>query len=193
MTAPIRIQRQRTKGWRMPPGAVYVGRPTLLTTQQVASRLAEDVGTILEHAEPGVAVAAERAAVVARSVVVVPAEAIGSATDGALWIEPATRAVGALVVARSGVGFSGATEPFAAVPGDDLGRTALGADCRAHLSIQARQAMSEPLRGGPGRDGPGPEPPVVARDTEPASPARLVALRVSADRHGWCKWGVYHG
>ena len=23
-----RIQRQRTKGWRMPPGAVYVGRPT---------------------------------------------------------------------------------------------------------------------------------------------------------------------
>ena len=25
---PIRIQRQRTKGWRMPPGAIYVGRPT---------------------------------------------------------------------------------------------------------------------------------------------------------------------
>jgi hypothetical protein len=25
---PIRIQRQRTKGWRMPAGAVYVGRPT---------------------------------------------------------------------------------------------------------------------------------------------------------------------
>lgn len=24
----IRIQRQRTKGWRMPPGAKYVGRPT---------------------------------------------------------------------------------------------------------------------------------------------------------------------
>lgn len=24
----VRIQRQRTKGWRMPPGAVYVGRPT---------------------------------------------------------------------------------------------------------------------------------------------------------------------
>jgi hypothetical protein len=23
-----RIQRRRTKGWRMPPGAVYVGRPT---------------------------------------------------------------------------------------------------------------------------------------------------------------------
>lgn len=24
---PVRIQRKRTKGWRMPPGAVYVGRP----------------------------------------------------------------------------------------------------------------------------------------------------------------------
>ena len=28
MTAPKRIQRRRTKGWRMPEGAVYVGRPT---------------------------------------------------------------------------------------------------------------------------------------------------------------------
>lgn len=26
--APRRIQRKRLKGWRMPPGAVYVGRPT---------------------------------------------------------------------------------------------------------------------------------------------------------------------
>ncbi len=25
---PKRIQRKRTKGWRMPAGAVYVGRPT---------------------------------------------------------------------------------------------------------------------------------------------------------------------
>lgn len=28
MTRPIRIQRKRTKGWEMPEGAVYVGRPT---------------------------------------------------------------------------------------------------------------------------------------------------------------------
>ena len=27
-TAPKRIQRKRTKGWQMPEGAVYVGRPT---------------------------------------------------------------------------------------------------------------------------------------------------------------------
>lgn len=25
---PLRIQRKRTRGWRMPDGAVYVGRPT---------------------------------------------------------------------------------------------------------------------------------------------------------------------
>lgn len=28
MPKPKRIQRKRTKGWRMPPSAVYVGRPT---------------------------------------------------------------------------------------------------------------------------------------------------------------------
>lgn len=28
MTHPKRIQRQRTKGWKMPKNAVYVGRPT---------------------------------------------------------------------------------------------------------------------------------------------------------------------
>jgi hypothetical protein len=27
MSAPKRIQRKRTKGWKMPPGAKYVGRP----------------------------------------------------------------------------------------------------------------------------------------------------------------------
>ncbi|SDX89466.1 protein of unknown function [Albimonas donghaensis] len=29
MTAPARIQRRRVRGWRMPEGAAYVGRPTL--------------------------------------------------------------------------------------------------------------------------------------------------------------------
>ena len=28
MSVPVRIQRRRTKGWRMPEGAVYVGRPS---------------------------------------------------------------------------------------------------------------------------------------------------------------------
>ena len=29
MAHPLRIQRKRTKGWKMPEGAVYVGRPTM--------------------------------------------------------------------------------------------------------------------------------------------------------------------
>jgi hypothetical protein len=29
VSTPKRIQRKRTKGWRMPEGAVYVGRPSL--------------------------------------------------------------------------------------------------------------------------------------------------------------------
>jgi hypothetical protein len=29
VSAPKRIQRKRAKGWRMPEGAVYVGRPTI--------------------------------------------------------------------------------------------------------------------------------------------------------------------
>lgn len=28
MMSPRRIQRRRTKGWKMPPNTVYVGRPT---------------------------------------------------------------------------------------------------------------------------------------------------------------------
>ena len=28
MSEPTRIQRKRTKGWKMPPNTVYVGRPT---------------------------------------------------------------------------------------------------------------------------------------------------------------------
>lgn len=28
MAAPKRIQRKRSKGWKMPPGTVFVGRPT---------------------------------------------------------------------------------------------------------------------------------------------------------------------
>lgn len=28
MTTPVRIERQRTRGWRLPAGAIYVGRPT---------------------------------------------------------------------------------------------------------------------------------------------------------------------
>lgn len=29
MALPVRVQRKRTKGWKMPPNTVYVGRPSL--------------------------------------------------------------------------------------------------------------------------------------------------------------------
>jgi hypothetical protein len=44
---PKRIQRKRTKGWKMPPNAVYVGRPSFF-------------GNMFTHADPSVAVAAFR-------------------------------------------------------------------------------------------------------------------------------------
>lgn len=37
-TMPVRIQRKRTKGWRMPPNAVYVGRPTAFGNPFVPGR-----------------------------------------------------------------------------------------------------------------------------------------------------------
>ncbi len=32
---PVRIQRKRTKGWRMPEGAMYVGRPSVFGNQYI--------------------------------------------------------------------------------------------------------------------------------------------------------------
>lgn len=37
MAKPVRIQRLRTKGWRMPENTVYVGRPTLFGNPWVAT------------------------------------------------------------------------------------------------------------------------------------------------------------
>lgn len=39
MTMPQRIQRRRTKGWRMPEGAIYVGRPTKWGNPYVIHRM----------------------------------------------------------------------------------------------------------------------------------------------------------
>ena len=45
MSEPKRIQRKRTKGWRMPEGAVYVGRPSKwgnpYTVQMMQERMDE--------------------------------------------------------------------------------------------------------------------------------------------------------
>lgn len=42
MSRPVRIQRQRTKGWKMPEGAVYVGRPTRFGNDILPSMLGAD-------------------------------------------------------------------------------------------------------------------------------------------------------
>lgn len=41
MAHPLRIQRKRTKGWRMPDGAVYCGRPTIWGNPFVAEEACE--------------------------------------------------------------------------------------------------------------------------------------------------------
>ena len=51
---PHRIQRKRTKGWRMPEGAVYVGRPTIwgnpFTAVQAREAGYQDGNTMAVHA-----------------------------------------------------------------------------------------------------------------------------------------------
>lgn len=52
---PKRIQRKRTKGWKMPEGAVYVGRPTKwgnpfrITDQSTAQRTVELFRELVER------------------------------------------------------------------------------------------------------------------------------------------------
>lgn len=41
MAHPLRIQRKRVSGWRMPEGAVYVGRPTIWGNPFVAEEACE--------------------------------------------------------------------------------------------------------------------------------------------------------
>ena len=43
LVSPRRIQRRRSKGWRMPDGAVYVGRPTRWGNPFASSDRARDV------------------------------------------------------------------------------------------------------------------------------------------------------
>ena len=48
-TKPIRIQRKRTKGWRMPPNTVYVGRPTTWGNPYTVESYCPDVSPVLLH------------------------------------------------------------------------------------------------------------------------------------------------
>lgn len=53
-TTPRRIQRRRTKGWRAPQGAVYVGRPTLYGNPFQVARVAGGVWVVFVDTAPGV-------------------------------------------------------------------------------------------------------------------------------------------
>lgn len=50
---PIRIQRKRTKGWKMPEGAVYVGRPTRWGNPYVAEDASVAVEAYRRHCSAG--------------------------------------------------------------------------------------------------------------------------------------------
>ena len=49
MNRPQRIQRKRTKGWRMPEGAVYVGRPTRWGNHYTVDRLSAHEAIVLDR------------------------------------------------------------------------------------------------------------------------------------------------
>ena len=51
---PIRIQRKRTKGWRMPLGAVYVGRPTKWGNSCVVNQRCPACHVVITDAEDAV-------------------------------------------------------------------------------------------------------------------------------------------
>lgn len=54
---PIRVQRKRTKGWKMPPNTVYVGRPTKWGNPMPTSESGVSFdGIRYEQATPAVAV-----------------------------------------------------------------------------------------------------------------------------------------
>lgn len=62
---PTRIQRRRTKGWRMPEGAVYVGRPTKWGNPFVVGEYFVNRGPWADCPYPNAAPARERDAVTA--------------------------------------------------------------------------------------------------------------------------------
>lgn len=52
MSAPKRIQRKRTKGWRMPEGAIYVGRPGVWGNHFLLHKVAKDWYCVTDQGAP---------------------------------------------------------------------------------------------------------------------------------------------
>jgi hypothetical protein len=53
-SAPVRIQRRRTKGWKMPPNTVYVGRPAVFQNRWKVGVWSNRLGKNLETAAEAV-------------------------------------------------------------------------------------------------------------------------------------------
>lgn len=51
---PQRIQRRRVKGWRMPPGAIYVGRPTMWGNRYQIGSWSNTLGRTVETVEEAI-------------------------------------------------------------------------------------------------------------------------------------------
>lgn len=52
---PVRLQRRRTKGWRMSAGAIYVGRPTMWGNRWMIGSRSNTLGRNVETIEEAVA------------------------------------------------------------------------------------------------------------------------------------------
>jgi len=57
---PIRIQRKRTKGWRMPANTVYVGRPSMWGNNYPVGAIDHKTGTLIETPEQAIRLFRER-------------------------------------------------------------------------------------------------------------------------------------
>ena len=177
MTAPKRIQRRRTAGWRMPEGAVFVGRPTKSTSIQVADCGAQQIDAVFEHPQARVALIAERASVfdALQGVIVVPPKPLGCSADVAsgAHLRFLRGAVGDLVTLRARVGLSAAPESFTPVTGCYPGRAAHCANRSAAVSVYLRESMPEFRGWFAALEFARSELSVVARDAEPARSHRF--------------------
>jgi len=144
---PERIQRKRgPRGWRMPEGAVYVGRPMSGDMGfQVRSGCPQPVRVIVEHPDCSIASTTKGAAEQARCMGVVPNQTVNGATDLTMVEKHNLSAlpVSLLVQLGSVVSVSPAT-PRAALPSaPEFYRAALGTECSPGLLFDASKAVSE--------------------------------------------------
>lgn len=184
MAAPKRIRRSRARGWRMPEGAVYVGRGTKSTSVQVVDCGAQQVDAVLEHPQARIALIAQRASVfdALKGVIVVPPESFGRSADVAsrAHLRFLRGAVSDLVGLGARVGLGAAPESFTSIPRCYPGRAADCANPSAVVSVYLRESVSEFRGWFAALKFARSELSVVARDAEPARSHRFSTTRFRA-------------